>query len=76
MVEEKYEVASAGPDSEVSATYNHPTTMKTSAWTGQHWNARVFCYQGGHDNRAYSQKGFRETPHRGILWAPAGSDVR
>jgi type 1 glutamine amidotransferase len=29
----------------------------------------VFCYQGGHDNRAYSHRNFQEVLRRGILWS-------
>jgi type 1 glutamine amidotransferase len=42
--------------------------MKTIAWTRQYKNARVFCYQSGHDNQAYANPNFRKVVARGIHW--------
>ena len=69
MVDETYTMASAEAGSEVLITYDHPHSMKTIAWTRQHKDARVFCYEAGHDNLAYADLSFREVLRRGILWS-------
>jgi len=68
MVDETYTMDSAGPDSEVLITYDHPQSMKTIAWTRPYRNARVFCYQAGHDNRTWVDPNFQDVLRRGILW--------
>ena len=69
MVDETYEMQKPGADSEVLITCDHPKSMKTIAWTREHRNARVFCYQGGHDDHAYSHRTFSEVLRRGIRWS-------
>ena len=70
MTDETYIMADAdvGVGSEVLLTTDHPRSMKTIAWTRQYRNARVFCYQSGHDNAAYSDPSFRTVIARGIQW--------
>jgi type 1 glutamine amidotransferase len=58
----------AGEGSDVLLTTVHPESMKTIAWTRQYKNARVFCYQSGHDNQAYANPNFRKVVARGIHW--------
>ena len=69
MVDETYEMHEPVDDSEILLTCDHPKSMKAIAWTRRHREARVFCYQGGHDGRAYSHRSFREVLRRGILWS-------
>ncbi len=69
MIDETYTMADAGADSEVLLTTHHPKSMRTLAWTRTHRNARVFCFQSGHDNQTWQDEGFREVLRRGILWA-------
>jgi hypothetical protein len=69
MVDETYTMADAGADSEVLLTTGHPNSMRTLAWARTHKNARVFCFQSGHDNETWLDRGFREVLRRGIHWA-------
>ena len=68
MIDETYTMADAGEDSEVLLTTSHPKSMRTLAWTRTHKNARVFCYQCGHDNQTWVNGEFREILRRGIQW--------
>lgn len=69
IVDETY--AMAEPDDEdnhVLLTTPHSPSMRTIAWTRRFRNARVLCYQSGHDNRVYADPGFRTVLGRGIRW--------
>ena len=68
MIDETYTMADAGADSEVLLTTGHTKSMRTLAWTRTHKNARVFCYQCGHDNQTWVNGEFREILRRGIQW--------
>ena len=68
MIDETYTMADAGADSEILLTTRHPKSMRTLAWTRTHKNARVFCFQSGHDNQTWENGGFREILRRGIHW--------
>ena len=68
MVEEPYEMNDAGDGSDILITANHPKSMKTIAWARNFKKARVFCYQSGHDNTAFSHPQFRTIVSRGIQW--------
>ena len=68
MTDETYIMEDAGEGSEVLLTTDHPRSMRTIAWTRQYRNARVFCYQSGHDDQAYSDPTFRTVVTRGIQW--------
>jgi len=68
IVDETYAMNDAGEGSDVLLTTDHPKSMKTIAWTRQYKNARVFCYQSGHDNQAYTNPNFRKVVARGIHW--------
>lgn len=68
MVDETYSMASAGQDSHPVLTTNHTTSMQVLGWTRQFRNARVFCFQSGHDNLTYVEPNFRKTILRGIQW--------
>ena len=69
MVDETYEMAGAGQDSHVLLTTDHPKSMPTIAWTRSYKRSRVFCYQSGHDNIAFSDPNFRRFLSRGVQWA-------
>ena len=69
MIDETYSMADTGSDSEVLITYDHPKSMKTIAWTRKYRNARVFCYEAGHDNRTWVDPNFRQVLKNGICWA-------
>ena len=68
MIDETYTMADAGADSEVLLTTGHPKSMRTLGWTRTHKDARVFCYQCGHDNQTWENDSFREVLRRGIYW--------
>ncbi len=69
MIDETYTMADAGVGSEILLTTTHPQSMRTLAWTRTYKNARVFCFESGHDNRAFANPGFRAMLTRGIRWA-------
>lgn len=69
MVDETYTMAEAGPGNHVLLRCDHPKSTRTLAWTRQHGQARVFCYQAGHDDQTWSDASFREVLRRGILWS-------
>ncbi len=68
IVDETYDIDDADEDSHILLTTDHPRSMKTIAWTRTFGKARVFCYQSGDDNQAYSNPGFRTVVGRGIQW--------
>ena len=68
MVDETYNFADATAGSEVLLTTKHPESMSTIAWTRVHRNARVFCYQLGHDSQAFSNPQFQTILARGVQW--------
>ena len=68
MEDETYIMADAGQGSEILLTTDHPKSMKTLAWTRQYRNARVLCYQSGHDNATFSNPQFRTFVAQGVQW--------
>jgi uncharacterized protein len=69
MVDETYTMKEAGQDSELLLTADHPRSMRTIAWTRRYKNAKVLCYQAGHDNRTWVNPSFRQVVAQGIYWA-------
>jgi hypothetical protein len=69
LVDETYTVDDAGAGCEILLTTDHPKSMRTLAWTRRYRNARVLCYESGHDNQTWTNPGFRAVLTRGILWA-------
>ena len=69
MTDETYQMDNAGLDSHILLTTEHPKSMHTLAWTRQFGQARVFCYEGGHDERTFSNASFQTVVERGILWS-------
>jgi type 1 glutamine amidotransferase len=70
MVDETYTMADAMPvdGNTILLTVDHPQSMKTLAWTRQYRNARVFCWQSGHDGQTFANPHFRTVMARGIEW--------
>ncbi len=68
MIDETYTMKSAGEDSTILLTVDHPNSMKVIGWAREYGNSRIFCLQSGHDNRTYSHPKFHEVLRRGILW--------
>jgi type 1 glutamine amidotransferase len=69
MVDETYTMPSAGADSTVLITYDHPKSMRSIAWTRTYKHSRVFCYQAGHDNITWVIPQFQTLLNNGIHWA-------
>ena len=68
IIDETYVTSDADEGSHVLLTTDHPQCMRTIAWTRRYRNARVFCYQSGHDEQAFSNPHFRTVVTRGIQW--------
>jgi type 1 glutamine amidotransferase len=73
IVDETYVMHDPGPDSLVLLTTDHPACMHSLAWTRMVRNARVFCYQSGHDHQAYADPNFMTVLSNGIHWAASTS---
>jgi type 1 glutamine amidotransferase len=69
MVDETYLMPDTDGDSHVLITTTHPQCMSTIAWTRHVGDARVFCYESGHDDQAYRDPSFRTVLARGTAWA-------
>jgi len=69
MVDEAYKTPEPDDASTVLLTADHPKSMRALAWTRMLGNARVFCYVSGHDERAWTEPGFKHTLLEGILWS-------
>lgn len=68
MPDETYTMADAGAGNEILLTTDHAQSMKTLGWTRQFRQSRVFCYQPGHDARAFNDANFRRVVERGVKW--------
>ncbi len=68
MVDETYSMDSAGDDSHILLTTDHPNSMRVLGWTREFRQSRVFCFQSGHDNQTYVNPSFRKVLARGIQW--------
>jgi type 1 glutamine amidotransferase len=68
MTDETYTMAEPGEDSHVLLTTDHSPSMRSLAWTREVCEARVFCFQSGHDDDTWQEPGFREVLRRGIAW--------
>ena len=68
IIDETYITGDADGASKVLLTTDHPDSMSTIAWTRTYKSARVFCYQSGHDDVAFSNPSFRTVVARGVQW--------
>ena len=68
MVDEIYGMNDVSRNSNIILTTTHPKSMQFLAWTRQYKNSRVFCYQSGHDDRAFSDMNFRQVISQGLDW--------
>lgn len=73
--DELYLMQNAGDGCEVLLTTNHPQSMKTIAWTRRFKNAKVFCYQSGHDAEAFTEANFIRIVARGLLWLAGREEI-
>ncbi len=68
MIEETYTMAEPEPDSTVLLAADHPRSMRALAWVRRAGEAPVFCFQCGHDRRAWEHPSFRSVVAQGIRW--------
>lgn len=68
LLDETYDMANP-VDGEVLLTTNVEKCMSSIAWVRQQDQARVFCYQSGHDAAVYREPSFRQVLRQGIRWA-------
>ena len=70
MVDETYTMRDAeeSDGNQVLLTVDNAKSMKTIAWTREFSQARVLCFQSGHDNETYVNDGFQTFLARAILW--------
>lgn len=68
MTDETYDMPSAGADSHLLLTTEHPRCMRTIAWTRQYRQRRVFCFQSGHDQAAFADPSFQRVLAGGVRW--------
>ena len=68
IVDEVYPIGDADESNDILLTTSHPRSMRTIAWARNFGKARVFCYQSGHDRKAFNDLGFRTVIGRGIRW--------
>ena len=76
MMDETYTMRE--PSSEgnrILLTVDHPKSMKAIGWVREFGQARVFCFQSGHDDKTFGNPHFREVLLRGIRWTAARPEV-
>lgn len=71
MIDETYTMMDPKPEdgNDILLKVDHDPSMEVLAWTRQHKNARIFCFQSGHDSQTWENPNFRTILHRGIQWA-------
>ena len=69
MLDETYVLAEPDADSDVLLYTDDAKSMRSIAWTRRYKQARVFCFQSGHDHQAYADPRFRRVISRGLQWA-------
>lgn len=69
MIDETYRMPEPDAVSRVLLTTDHPQSMRAIAWTHPFRQARLFCFQSGHDNQTWADPNFRAVLRRGLLWS-------
>ncbi|NJL30731.1 MAG: ThuA domain-containing protein [Phycisphaerales bacterium] len=72
-IDETYTVHEPDPGNDILLTTKHPESMHSIAWTRSYRNSRVFCFQCGHDRKAYEDLNFRAVLQNGIHWVSQSS---
>lgn len=67
--DETYKMPEPDESSHILLTASHPKSMRALGWTRSLNDSRVFCFQCGHDRRAYENAGFVTVLTRAIRWA-------
>ena len=57
-----------GAGSRVLLTHDHPRNVETLAWCHDYRDARVLCWQSGHDAGEWTDSSFRTVFQQGIEW--------
>lgn len=68
MVDETYVMKEPDAGSDVLLATESERSMYALAWTRQYRRSRVFVYQSGHDDQAWSNPAFQQVVRRGLLW--------
>ena len=58
MGDETYTMESAGDDSSILLTVDHPNSMEVLGWAREYGQSRVFCLQSGHDDVTFFSSEF------------------
>jgi hypothetical protein len=66
--DEVYLIDSPSQKSTCLLTTDHPESMPVLGWAHPYKEARVFCYQAGHDGSAFANSSFQQVLVRGIEW--------
>ena len=66
--DETYNRQTFRDDIHLLVSTDHPRSDKPIAWVRTHGKARVFGYQSGHDDKTWSNEGFRRIMGQGIRW--------
>lgn len=68
MVDETYVMNNPSLECTPLLVTRHPLSMRVLAWTKTYRQARVLCYQSGHDHKAYQNPSYRQFLRQGIYW--------
>ncbi|GIX07197.1 MAG: hypothetical protein KatS3mg115_1600 [Candidatus Poribacteria bacterium] len=68
MTDETYRMPEPGQGVHLLLTTDHPNSSRAVGWAHQQGRARVFCFQSGHDNRAWDRSEFRQVVENALLW--------
>lgn len=68
MIDETYVILNFRPEGQVLLRTTYFLSWPVLAWVRSYQNARVFCYQSGHDSHTYADENFRSVLANGIRW--------
>jgi uncharacterized protein len=68
VLDETYQMPSAGEGSTILLTTEHPRSMRTLGWTRRYREAPVFCFQSGHDGLVYANPNFLRIVGNAVRW--------
>jgi uncharacterized protein len=68
IIDETYMIPDFKPDGQILLTTQYSSSWPVIAWVRSYRQARVFCYQSGHDKITYADPGFRTVLANGIYW--------
>ena len=66
--DETYVTKEPDEDSTILLSTNHALSTRAIGWTRPYKQSRVFCYQSGHDNQAWTHLAFMRILEQGIIW--------